>query len=250
LKNTEGIEKLFFDLASESRLDILNALRNENLKMHEITRKLDLTATEAFRQLERLCETLLIQKEPEGTYALTNYAKLILHLFPSFEFAFKHKKYFLAHDVWKLPYPFINRLAELSQGSMNNEIVEVMNKMEEMIKASEDHVWVITNQVLAAHNNAMKKKLPEGVKFRALLHEKLIKPSQTKVPAEQNVENRVLSDIPGIVLTTEKEAGVCLFLLNGEIGRSALFGSDPLFLKWVNDLFFYYWDQGKRQYQK
>ena len=249
MENTEGIERLFFDLASESRLGILNVLRNENLKMHEITRRLDLTATEAFRQLERLCEASLIQKQPEGTYAVTNYGKLILHLFPSFEFAFKHKKYFLTHDVWKLPYLFVNRLAELSQGSLNNEIVEVMNKFEEMIKASEDHVWVITHQVLAAHDNAMKKKLPEGVKFRALLHERLIKPSEIKVPSEKNVENRVLSDIPGIVLITEKEAGICLFLLNGETGRSALFGSDPLFLKWVNDLFIYYWDQGKRQYK-
>jgi predicted transcriptional regulator len=218
--------------------------------MHEITRKLDLTSTEAFRQLERLCEASLIQKQPEGTYTLTNYGKLIFYLSPSFEFAFKHKKYFLTHDVWKLPYPFINRLAELSQGNLNNDIVEVMNKMEEMIRASEDHVWVITNRVLVAHDNAMKKKILEGVKFRALLHEKLIKSSQAKVPTEQNVENRFLSNVPGIMMTTEKEAGICLFSLSGETGSSALFGTDPLFLKWVTDLFIYYWDQGKRPYPK
>lgn len=47
-----GLEKLFFELASESRLGILRQLQKENLKMQEIARRLDITATEAFRQLE------------------------------------------------------------------------------------------------------------------------------------------------------------------------------------------------------
>ena len=46
-----GLEKLFFELASESRLGILRELQKENLKMQEIARRLDVTPTEAFRQL-------------------------------------------------------------------------------------------------------------------------------------------------------------------------------------------------------
>ena len=53
LENDEGVEKLFFELASESRLSILRELQIENLKMQEIARRLDVTATEAFRQLQQ-----------------------------------------------------------------------------------------------------------------------------------------------------------------------------------------------------
>ena len=57
-----GLDKLFFELASESRLNILRELKKENLKMQEIARRLDVTPTEAFRQLERLTAALLVQR--------------------------------------------------------------------------------------------------------------------------------------------------------------------------------------------
>ena len=80
MENDSGVEKLFFELASETRLDILRELKNENLKMQEIARRLDVTATEAFRQLERLSNALLVQRQPDGTFALAEYGKLVLQL--------------------------------------------------------------------------------------------------------------------------------------------------------------------------
>jgi len=53
-----GLEKLFFELASESRLGILTELQKHDAKMPEIARKLDLTNTETFRQLQRLNEAI------------------------------------------------------------------------------------------------------------------------------------------------------------------------------------------------
>ena len=70
-----GLEKLFFELASESRLSILLELQGENLKMQEIARRLNVTPTEAFRQLERLSAARLVQRQPDGTFALSEYGK-------------------------------------------------------------------------------------------------------------------------------------------------------------------------------
>ena len=67
MENQSELAKLFFELASDSRLSILFELRNEALKMQDVARRLDVTATEAFRQLERLSAALLSQeslKEP------------------------------------------------------------------------------------------------------------------------------------------------------------------------------------------
>ena len=75
-----------------------------------------MTATEAFRQLQRLSEAKLIQKLPEGTYAITQYGKLTLQLLPSLDFIYKHKEYFLNHDIWKLPYSFVNRIRRALKG--------------------------------------------------------------------------------------------------------------------------------------
>jgi len=71
MENPEGIEKLFFELASESRLDILRKVNEKNWKMNDVARKLGLTTTETYRQLQRLTEALLVQRQPDGTYAIS-----------------------------------------------------------------------------------------------------------------------------------------------------------------------------------
>ena len=62
MENREGIEKLYFELASESRLDLLRELNEKNWKMNDVARKLDLTTTETYRQLQRLTEAKLVER--------------------------------------------------------------------------------------------------------------------------------------------------------------------------------------------
>ena len=225
----------------------MHALSVEKLKMNEIARKIDITATEASRQIQRLQDELIIQKQPDGAYTLTNYGQLVLHFFPSFDFIFKYRQYFLVHDVWQLPYQFISRLGELSQGTLCTEIAETVNRIENMMRSSEDHVWVITDQVMAVHSNVMTEQISKGVKFKSLIHERLIHSSQVKLFGK-NVERRILASIPGLFSITEKEALVSLLAMDGKLSPSGFFGSDPLFMKWANDLFLYYWDQANRRY--
>lgn len=90
MENQPDIQKLFFELASESRISILRALNEKRWKMNALARKLDLTTTETFRQLQRLSEALFVSKDSDGYYNLTSFGKLVLFLSPSFEFILKH----------------------------------------------------------------------------------------------------------------------------------------------------------------
>lgn len=227
----------------------MHALSANKLRMNEVARKIDITATETSRQIKRLLDELIIKKEPDGAYTITNYGKLVLHFLPAFEFIFKHKQYFLVHDIWQLPPQFISRLGELSHGSLCTELAETVNRIEKMMRSSNDHVWVITDQVMSVHSNVMTERISKGVKFRSLIHERLIKSSQVKLFGN-NVERRVLPSIPGVVVITEKEAAIGLLTMNGKMSHSGFFGSDPSFMKWVTDFFLYYWEQTKRGYPK
>lgn len=243
----KGIENLFFCLASESRLDILNALSLNELKMNEIARKINITPTEASRQIQRLTDELIIQKQPDGVYILTNYGKLILHFFPSLDFIFRHRQYFLNHDVWQLPSQFISRLGELTHATLFTEMADTVNKIENMMKSSNDHVWTMTDQIMAVHENTMKEKLLKGIKLKSILHERLIGSSQVQA-FSKNVERRVIASIPGLLSITEKEGFFALLSKDGKLSSSGFFGSDPQFMKWVNDVFLYYWDKTKSSY--
>jgi len=244
--NEEGLDKLFFELASESRLSILWALQNGELRMQELARELDLTDTETCRQLQRLSETQIVQKQTDGKYALSNYAKLLLELNPAFEVAFRHKEYFAMHDFCRLPHSFICRLGDFMKATLSFELAGNINRLEDMINTSNEYIWSMTDQHAAVHSKATAKRIQEGIRFRSLIHERLIGTPMVKVTDGKGVEKRSLPNVPAIVVVTDKEALVSLFLLDGKTEFAAFIGSDPLFRGWAEDIFNYCWNQGKR----
>ncbi len=247
MENDSGVEKLFFELASETRLDILRELKNENLKMQEIARRLDVTATEAFRQLERLSNALLVQRQPNGTFALAEYGKLVLQLSSSIEFASKHKEYFSTHDITRLPTQFVNRLGELGQANLIMDTVETLNKAQRAFIEAEEYGWGIAEGTIPEQMGPiMDEVIRNGVKLRFLIPETRLPTSSSLPPSVKNVEMRGLLDLPAIVVLTKKEGAVCFRQVGGRVDYAGFFGKDPAFLNWVKDLFLYYWDEGKR----
>ena len=223
-------------------MGILHTLSVETLRMNEIARRIDITPTEASRQIQRLRDEKLIQKMPDGEYILTNYGRLVMHFFSSYNYIFRNKQYFLNHDIWRLPPQFINRLGELSQGTLCTDIAEIVNGVDRIMRLSEEYVLVITDQVMGFHRNVMDEQVSRGIKFKALIHERMVDPANRQATPE-NEERRVVSTIPGLFVATEKEALVSFLSLDGKVSTSGYFGVDPSFMKWVNDLFFYYWDK-------
>ncbi len=244
MENQEGLAKLFFELASDSRLGILHELQSENLKMQEIARRLDVTATEAFRQLERLSAALLVQRQPEGSYAITLYGKLVLQLASPLDFVSKHKEYFSTHDLSPLPYQFINRLGELSQATHITNTMESLNKGQRMfIEAEQYGLGLAEGVVPELMGPVMDKKIQEGLRFKFLIPESRLPPNSLGIA---NMEMRGLTDIPFIIAVTEKEALTCFRSIEGRMDYAAFHGKDPIFHTWAKDLFLYYWEKGKR----
>ena len=238
MREQEGIEKLFFELASESRLSILRELNEKNWKMNDVARKLDLTTTETFRQLQRLNESMLAQKQPDGSYAITQYGKLVLHVSSSMEFLLKHKEYFVNHDVWVLPPQFLNRLGELSQAELKMGMVESTMKSSQLIGAAEKFMWAVSPEPVPQAFDDISKQIPKGAEYRILSPQPHVKLS--------NLENRMLSEPPVVMVVTEKEAVINFRFTEGRVDYAGFFGKDPEFLNYAKDLFLYFWNKGKR----
>jgi predicted transcriptional regulator len=243
----DGLDKLFFELASESRLGILRELSTKNLKMQEAARARDLTATDAFRQLQRLSEAMLIRKQPDGAYAITPYGRLVLQSSSSLEFLEKHKEYFLTHDLLSLPAPFVNRIGELAGATLSMDAMANINKSEQIVRDAGQYFWggggeqPMKSVGLLAYEQASR-----GVKFRFLFLEKYLHDDPGKAKTLQNIEWRGLSDIPVNIVISEKEAGVSFNLIGGRSDYVGFLGADPAFVNWVKDLFVYYWENGTR----
>jgi len=247
LDDYSRLEKLLFELASESRLAILRELQKENLKMQEIARRLDETATEAFRQLERLSAASLVQRQPDGSFAISEYGKIVMQLSSSLEFVSKHKDYFSTHDIMRLPFQFVSRISELSQANLSLDTIANLNKSQQaFLEAEEFGCGMAEGTIPELMAAKMDEKIRKGLNFKFLLPEKRFPSDKSLTEVPKNVQMRALSELPAVIILTEKFAGICFLQIGGKVDYAGFFGKDPTFLNWVKDMFLYYWEKGKR----
>ena len=246
MERQERVEKLYFELASESRLGILREINVAGGKMREIARKLDLTTTETFRQLQRLNEALLVQKRTNGDYAITEYGRFVLQLSSSFEFLYKHRQYFSTHDFRRLPYQFQNRIGELSSASLGTDTMENINLAERITREAEQYMWGGGVEQSLNISSILMESIPKGVKYKFLFPQRFINPRPLPPQMAGAIEWRCFEDLPVNIVLTEKEAGISFCLVGGKADYVGFAGKDPVFLGWVKDLFCYYWEKGKR----
>jgi predicted transcriptional regulator len=246
LENEERIERLYFELASESRLSILKELSKREGKMREIARKLELTTTESFRQLQRLNDVLLVQKKPEGTYGITEFGLLVLKFSAFLEFINKRREYFATHNIRRLPYPFLNRIGELSQADFKTNLMENINSAERVAREAEKYMWGGGAEQPLNIRDSLQLGISKGVKYKFLFPRRFI-PKELTIPGlAQAAEIRSFEDLPFNVAMNEKEAGISFQFADGRVDYVSFVGVDPVFVNWVKEVFLYYWEKGNR----
>lgn len=245
MEDQEGVEKLHFELSSQSRLCILRELNKKKCKMTVVASKLALTSTEASRQLQRLSDAFLTKKEPDGTYSITDYGRLVLHLSSNLEFVHLHKEYFSTHDVWGLPGEFVDRLGELSGASLNMDVMENMNVISRIAAEAQEYIWMGGMERPPVLGPLLAKAIPR-VKGRLLLLDRFLPEQQLAPEVAQGIECRGIDALPVNFLITEREAGLSFPFLGGRADYAGFVGEDPRFLDWVKDLFVYYWERSRR----
>jgi len=244
----EGVNALFFELSSNDRTRILSALKEEELKLNDVVHRLDLTATEAFRQLQRLTEASLIERKSNGKYVLTSYGKLVLESSSTLDFVSRFKEYFTEHDAFVLPRGLRARLGELSGCRLITSNTETLNLVDEMFRGAEKKIdaTVLGLEVLL---KLAKERLQDGVKERWLIHESYLPKAKAFLrSAKQLPEMRWTPTIRIEMVLTEKVAGVTLPFNKGISSYYSFFGSNPYFIQWANDLFDEEWNKSKVWY--
>jgi predicted transcriptional regulator len=246
LVSDEGIDRLFFELASESRLSILREINGKKGKMREIARKLDLSTTDAFRQLQRLSDALLVEKQTDGNYEITQYGTLVLKLSDSLELLFKHKAFFSSHNFKTIPSQFLDRIGELSKAEFSPDIMASINVVQRIIKEADQYTWAAASEQPLSIRPILAESIPRGVKYKFLFHKQYIPTDPIFPGMERSLEWRAMEGIPVNIVISEKEAGISFCLRDGRTDYGGFFGKDPIFTNWVKELFQFYWAKGTR----
>src|ERR687891_696628 len=96
-------EEIFFELASQQRLSIIFDLYQKKSKLSDLSKDLRITMQEVHRNVNRLQDTGLIEKDSDGIFSLTTFGNTIIKQIPSFDFLSRHKEYFYEHTLGELP---------------------------------------------------------------------------------------------------------------------------------------------------
>lgn len=240
--------ELLFELASNERLKIMLLVEKQELKLSHISKKLGMTITEASRHLQRLSEAKLLEKDVEGLYKLTPFGQLTLSLIPSFDFISKHRDYFAAHTLSRLPYEFVGRMGDLANCAFTDDVMVAFHSVENLIEEAKEYVWILSNQVLMSTLPLLEKAIKRGVMFQLIMPEDLTPPAGFKpLPEIFNlIERRTLPRVDLIIAMSEKQARLSFPTKDDKMDYLGFGSTDERGHRWCRDLFTHYWGKAKR----
>jgi len=245
---TEGrAEDLHFQLSSSNRRRLLSELQVGPLRINEAAKRLDMTATETLRQLQRLAQAGLLARMSDGKYRITSYAKLVLDSAAPLDFISRFREYFENHDALLLPYEFRARLGELTGAELVEDTILINNRVTDYIRNAEKTIdaTVVGLEVLF---DMTRQRLEQGLKVRLLLHERFLPRARSILRTREDLpEMRWTSGLFTYIFRTDKAAGIGLAVEDG-VTYSAFFGTSTPFLRWAGDIFEYEWQRAKIWY--
>ena len=144
---------LMFELSNTDRVRILLSLLQGPENITGISKQLKNTTQETSRHITRLSDVGLVGRQPDGTYRITSYGKIVFNQIEGIEFLSTHKDYFIDHTMEALPYEYVSRIGELKNSSYIDNVMTVFQKIQEISDEAEEHIARITDKRLRAQHS-------------------------------------------------------------------------------------------------
>lgn len=239
---------IFVELASDTRISMLQMLQTNSCKASNISKELNLTAQEVHRNVERLTESNLITKRPDGFLTLTSYGKIIAHQLFTFSFLQKNQDYFLSHDVGHLPEKFIRRLGDLHNYHLVKGTFVLLEKWRKIKNDANEYIKVMTSETSPDFFRILVEKASKNIHVFQIHGENTIIPISLKeeftstklrkLILDKKFQRKMIKDVKIVGITNEKESAISFPDLNGMSDIDHGFASsDPQFHEWINDYF-------------
>jgi predicted transcriptional regulator len=255
-RKLKELGRLLFELSNEDRLRILRELEKNPMKLSRVSERFGFTVPETARNMSRLAEADLISKDSDGCFHLTPFGEQALRFLPGYEFITKHKKYLKTHTLSTLCPIYLADIGVLASSEFVDQFTFTLFNIENLIRESEEFVWVITDQipasVLPIYMDTLKrgvecrKIMPRNASIPTAIFEMGNDPAFTTAAREQKLESRYLDEIDLVLGLSEKVALVMFPDLEGKFDYVSFRTEDAEALNWAKSLFLYYWNKAKR----
>ena len=246
-------EKIFFELASQQRLSIIFGLSQIKSTLSQLSRDLGITMQEVHRNINRLQDAGLIEKDPRGIFSLTTFGNTIIKQIPTFDFLSLHKEYFSEHTLGEVPMKFEQRIGALDDCELIRGIVAILELWKQIYRDSESYILEIIPQVpLDLIEPILVRVRDKGTRLFYIFPEDVIIPKGRSELLRRlrfdelyktgRIERRMVDKVQVAVVLNEKKASILFPTQKGETDMNMMFYSeDRLFHDWCLDYFWFRW---------
>jgi predicted transcriptional regulator len=260
----ENTARTFFELGSAQRLAILYKIAEVKCNLARLSKDLGCTMPEVRRNIIRLTNSGIVDRESNGTFFLTTFGKTILEQIPTLDFLSRNKDYFSDHTFSALPLKFIRRIGSLTNSKLVSGLVTVDERLNDIYNRSQEYVYAMIPEVpidlIESIVARLKKIENKNFRFSYILPAHATVPKRRKQLLETlgfeellkkgTVERKMVNSLlVGIVLNDEQ--GCVMFPRihrNNKIEidmNSMFYGEDPDFHEWCLDYYRYIWHNAR-----
>ena len=255
-------EEIFSSLANSQRLAILYIISENNKKtLSSIAKELKITTQETHRNLNKLMNSNIIEKDFKGYFSLTVFGDMIIKNISAINFLSKHKKFFSEHNFHNIPIKFIQRIGALEKSDFLSGFVAVIEYIKRMYQNCDKYIYSILPQVpLDLIHTAIPIVREKGLKFKHILPIDALIPKKSEEFLENEgysqllrkgiIERRMVTKTNLGIVLTENHALVMFPLSKGHVDMNFIFCNnvsvdDGLFHEWCLDYFIEIWNNAK-----
>lgn len=257
LKDGLIISEISSELASETRCSILMSLYIKPSKISSLARELDITAQEAFRNINRLTEANLIKRGDDefgstGVFYLTELGRLIMKQFPYFLVIRKYQDIFEDHTLKNVPDKFVHRLGALQNCNVIKNVTAVFEKLKKLELNTKKCLRVMVSEAWPEEGRILVDRAMNGVYVLGMFGRNTVFPQEVidsviphidRLEKSGKIKRKMLDTVELAIYISDSESAVMLPNIKGEVDMSMLLvGNDSIFNEWCLDIFNHFWE--------
>jgi predicted transcriptional regulator len=262
LEDASTVSELFTELASETRCAILISLDKKTSRISSLARELEITAQDAFRNINRLLETGLVRRSVgEGVEAgdggaffqLTELGRLVIKQIPYFVAINKHRKFFEDHTIKEgIPDKFVQRIGALQNCEVVENVTPVFERLKKLESGVKQYLRIMASQAWPEEGKIFAERAMNDVEVWTIIGRNTVFPKEvieTVIPAidglqkSGKIKGKMLDTVSIALYMSDSQSATMLPNMKGDVDMSMLLvGSDPLFNEWCLDLFNHFWE--------
>lgn len=254
-------EEIFSSLANAQRLAILYIISENKKTLSSIAKELKITTQETHRNVNKLMNSNIIEKDFKGYFSLTVFGELIIKNISAINFLSKHKKFFSEHNFHNIPIKFIQRIGALENSDFLSGFVAVIEYIKRMYQNCEKYIYSILPQVpLDLIHTVIPIVRERDLKFKHILPIDALIPKKSEEFLKNEgysqllhkgmIERRMVNRTNLGIVLTEDQALVMFPVSKGNVDMNFIFCNNVsmdggLFHEWCLDYFNEIWNSAK-----